>query len=81
MVTFGITEIFSSMVELFGVIYNTAYMLYAFFTTPLVNSAGGSEQLLGDLANFTPFELMFGPGIILALVFAVVGFVMKLSPL
>jgi hypothetical protein len=71
----GFTQIFSSMVELFGVIYTSGYLLFAWLATPLSETAGENAEFLGDFLAYTPFELMFGPALIIVLIFALVKFI------
>lgn len=71
----GFSQIFSSMVELFGVIYTSGYLLFSWLATPLSETAGENAEFLGDFLAYTPFELMFGPALIMVLVFALVKYV------
>lgn len=72
--TIGFSQILSSLVELFGYIYTAGYLLFNWLSTPLIDSVGDGTLILGDLATYTPLELMFGPAIIIVLVLAIVKF-------
>ena len=82
MVTSGIETIFSSIVELFGLIYTGGHLLFSFFSSPIVESLGefgpGVSEILGDFAYLSPFEIMFGP---VLLVFLVLALARAMSPI
>ena len=73
-VSIGFSQILSSIVELFGIIYTAGYLLFNWLSTPLIETAGDASAILGDFAAYTPLELMFGPAIIVVLVLAFVKF-------
>lgn len=75
MVQTGFTQVLSSLVELFGIIYTTGNMLFAWLSTPLSESATDYTDLLGSLAVYSPFELMFGVGLFVVLVLSLVKFI------
>lgn len=70
----GFTQILSSFVELFGIIYTSGYMLFTWLSSPITNQAGAFGELLGEFGDFTPLEIMFGSGLILVLIFAFIKF-------
>lgn len=71
----GFSQIFSSVVQLWGVVYTTGLLLWNWFSTPLADSADSElVDFLGDFALYTPFELMLGPAILLILILALVKF-------
>lgn len=73
----GFAQFFSSIAELFGVIYTSGIMLYSWLVTPLIESAdSGAAELLGELAAYSPLQLMFGPGILVVLIYALVKFML-----
>lgn len=74
MVVFGFSDLFSSLVELFGLIYTTGGMLFQWLSTPLSDTVGSDSVILGELASYTPFELIFGPGLFIVLVLCLVKF-------
>lgn len=78
MVVIGINQIISQFVELFGVIYTTGQMLFGFLSTPLADTGSDYVSIFGDLAYMTPFELMFGVGLIVILILALVKFLMPI---
>lgn len=71
----GFSQILSSLVELFGVIYTSGFLIWDWLSSPLTES--GYDSVLGELASYTPLELMFGPAVILILVLALIKFVTK----
>ena len=71
----GFAQILSSLVELFGVIYTSGFLIWDWLSSPLTES--GYDSVLGELASYTPLELMFGPAVILILVLALIKFVTK----
>lgn len=74
----GFSQIFTSLVELFGVIYTTGTMLFAWMITPLSETFGDADPILGDIVMYTPFELMFGVGLFVLLALALVKFMTPL---
>lgn len=77
MVVVGFSQIFASMVELFGLIYTTGGMLFQWLVTPLSDSVGSdAASILGDLVSYSPLELMFGPVLLVVLVLCLVKFMM-----
>lgn len=74
MVQIGFSQVFSSLVELFGVIYTSGTLIFQWLSTPLTETVGDGSVIIGDLAVYTPFELMFGPSLILILILALVRF-------
>ena len=76
MVVLGFSQIFASMVELFGLIYTTGGMLFQWLSTPLFYSVGSdAASILGDLVSYSPMDLIFGPGLLVVLVLCLVKFV------
>lgn len=71
----GFAQILSSLVELFGVIYTSGFLIWDWLSSPLTES--GYDSVLGELASYTPLQLMFGPAVILILVLALIKFVTK----
>lgn len=74
----GFSQVFTSLVELFGIIYTSGNMLFSWLSTPLAETAEGSEALLGDLVAFSPFELIFGVGLFSILLMALIKFMTPL---
>lgn len=74
----GFSQVFTSLVELFGVIYTTGNILFAWMITPLSETFGDSDAILGDLVFYSPFELIFGVGLFSVLVLALVKFMTPL---
>lgn len=74
----GFTQILDSLIQIFGLIYTSGVMLFNFLSTPIADSGAASElvDLIGDLAYYTPFELMFGTGLILVLIICLAKFVL-----
>lgn len=74
-VTTGIVQILSAFVNLFAVVYTSGNMLFSWLSTPLAYTAGENAEFLGEFIRYTPFELMFGPALIIVLIFALVKFI------
>ena len=73
----GFSQFFSSIAQLFGVIYTSGYMLYSWLVTPLIDSTDVEyASFFGELAEYSPLELMFGPALIVVLVLAFVKFIL-----
>lgn len=73
----GFDQIITSITKLFYSIYITGQLLWDWLSSPL-SEIGMDLDILGDLVNYTPFELMFGAGLILVLIMCLVKFVMPL---
>lgn len=67
---------FESLVELFGMIYTSGTLLWQWLSTPIKDTFGDNAEYIGELANQTPLELMFGVGLIVILVYQLVKFIM-----
>ena len=70
----GFDSIFTTVVKLFQLIYSEGLILWEFFSTALVDTSPEIAELLPEFANYTPFDLMFGLGLIGVLVFGLIKF-------
>lgn len=75
MASVGITQILNSFVSLFGIIYSTGQALFTWISTPFEELGFEWASYLGDFAQSTPIEVMFGSGLLVILVYAFVKFI------
>lgn len=78
MATVGITQILNSFVSMFGIIYSTGQALFMWLSTPFEESGFEWVSYLGDYAQSTPIEVMFGTGLFVILVYAFVKFIIPM---
>ena len=78
MASVGITQIMNSFVSLFGIIYTTGQALFTWFSTPFEELGFEWLSYLGDYAQSTPIEVMFGMGLFVILVYAFVKFIIPM---
>lgn len=75
----GFDQLFQQIIRIFWMMTESTKLIWEFLSTPLAESVGADElSILGDLANYAPLEFMFGLGIIIALVRALVKFFIKI---
>lgn len=65
---------FESLIELFGMIYTTGTMIWIWLSTPIKDLLGSDAEYVGEIANQTPIELMFGLGLFIILAYQLVKF-------
>lgn len=70
----GFSQIFIQFIRIFQVLYDEGQTLWLFFSTPLGESNSEIVDLLPELAEYAPFEIMFGVGLIYVLIFGLVKF-------
>lgn len=78
--------LFTQIISLFGLMYSSGVKLFEFFSTPLIDTLA-KDTMFEDivpvidwflpLANSTPFELMFGVGLIAVLCVGVAKYFMS----
>ena len=73
-------DLMDTLVETFGVIYTSAFIIVDFLITPLHENLGDDMiDFVGDIAYMTPIEFMFGAGLLFVLVYALVKFFVPLA--
>lgn len=64
------TDMFTAIIDLFQLMYNAGIALFDFFSSPLMETIGNEGELaewLEAVLPYTPFELMFGFGLMTVL--------------
>lgn len=75
----GISQLFMQILELFGIIYNTGILIWQWLSKPLIETTGSEQlEILGEIAEYTPLELMFGLGLFVILIYQLVKFIMPI---
>lgn len=71
----GFEMLFKQFTNIFWMLYETSKHIWNFLTSPLSETIGLEEaDILGELANLAPLEFLFGLGITIALIKALVHF-------
>jgi hypothetical protein len=67
---FDFSRLFESVVRIFELMYYGGVQLFTFFSAPFSETIGTDPEIaefLGDWISYTPFELMFGFGMVFVL--------------